>query len=77
MIDNLTGDQRFFMGYAQAWRSKLRDAEVMRRLAIDTHSPPEFRCNGVLRNIPEFYSTFGVKEGDKMWLAPERRVRIW
>jgi putative endopeptidase len=77
IIDALTGDQRFFLGYAQAWRSKARDAEAARRLAIDTHSPPEFRCNGVMRNIPEFYAAFGVKEDDKMWIAPERRVRIW
>jgi putative endopeptidase len=77
VIDGLTGDQRFFIGYAQAWRTKARDAEVARRLAIDTHSPPEFRCNGVLRNLPEFYAAFGVKEGDKLWLPPDRRVRIW
>jgi putative endopeptidase len=77
IIDGLTGDQRFFLGYAQAWRSKARDADVARRLAIDSHSPPEFRCNGVVRNIPEFYAAFGLKEGDKLWLAPERRVRIW
>jgi putative endopeptidase len=77
VIDSLTGDQRFFVGWGQAWRSKYRDAEVARRLATDPHSPPEFRCNGVLRNLPEFYAAFGVKEGDKLWLAPERRVRIW
>ena len=77
VIDGLTGDQRFFIGYAQAWRSKARDAEVARELAIDPHSPPEFRCNGVVRNLPEFYAAFGVKEGDKLWLPPDRRVRIW
>ena len=77
VIDGLTGDQRFFIGWGQAWRSKYRDAELARRLATDPHSPPEFRCNGVLRNLPEFYAAFGVKEGDKLWLAPERRVRIW
>jgi putative endopeptidase len=77
VIDGLTGDQRFFIGYAQAWRTKARDAEVARRLATDPHSPPEFRCNGVVRNLPEFYAAFGVKEGDKLWLPPERRVRIW
>ncbi len=77
VIDGLTGDQRFFIGWALAWRSKGRDAEMARRIATDPHSPAEFRCNGVLRNIPEFYSAFGVKEGDKLWLAPEHRVRIW
>jgi putative endopeptidase len=77
LIDNLTGDQRFFIGWAQAWRSKARDAHLARTLATDPHSPPEFRCNGVLRNLPEFYAAFGLKEGDKLWLPPERRVRIW
>jgi putative endopeptidase len=77
VIDGLAGDQRFFIGWGQAWRSKYRDAELARRLATDSHSPPEFRCNGVLRNLPEFYAAFGVKDGDKLWLAPERRVRIW
>jgi putative endopeptidase len=77
VIDDLTGDQRFFLGWAQVWRTKYRDAELARRLATDSHSPAEFRCNGVLRNLPEFYSAFGVKEGDKLWLPLERRVRIW
>jgi putative endopeptidase len=77
VIDGLTGDQRFFIGWGQAWRSKARDAEVARRLATDPHSPAEFRCNGVLRNMPEFYEAFGVKDGDRLWLPAERRVRIW
>jgi putative endopeptidase len=77
VIDGRTGDQRFFIGWAQAWRSKIRDAELMRRLAVDSHSPAEFRCNGVVRNLPEFYAAFGVKEGDKLWLPADRRVRIW
>jgi putative endopeptidase len=77
VIDGLTGDQRFFLGWAQAWQSKARDAFLARQLATNPHSPPEFRCNGVLRNLPEFYAAFGVKEGDKLWLSPERRVRIW
>ena len=76
-IDGLTGDQRFFIGWAQVWRIKYRDAELKRRLTIDPHSPGEFRCNGVVRNLPEFYSAFGVKEGDKLYLAPDQRVRIW
>jgi putative endopeptidase len=77
VIDGLTGDQRFFLGWAQVWRTKYRDAELSRRLATDPHSPAEFRCNGVLRNLPEFYSAFGVKEGDRLWLPADRRVRIW
>ena len=76
-IGGLTGDQRFFIGWAQIWRSKYRDAELKRRLAVDPHSPTEYRCNGVIRNLPEFYEAFGVKEGDKLWLPPDRRVRIW
>jgi putative endopeptidase len=77
VIDGLTGDQRFFIGWAQAWRSKARDAYMAQMLATNPHSPPEFRCNGVVRNLPEFYAAFGVKAGDHLWLAPERRVRIW
>jgi putative endopeptidase len=76
-LDGRTGDQRFFIGWAQCWRAKYRDAELMRRLATDPHSPAEFRCNGVVRNLPEFYAAFGVKEGDQLWLSPDRRVRIW
>ncbi|RUL88688.1 M13 family metallopeptidase [Tautonia sociabilis] len=77
VIDGLTGDQRFFMGWAQVWRTKYRDAELSRRLATDPHSPAEFRCNGVLRNMPEFHEAFGVKEGDALYLPPEERVKIW
>ncbi|WP_337176895.1 M13 family metallopeptidase [Paludisphaera sp.] len=77
VIDGLTGDQRFFLGWAQAWRTKFRDAELARRLTTDPHSPAEFRCNGVVRNMPEFHEAFDVKEGDGLWLAPEDRVRIW
>jgi putative endopeptidase len=77
VLDGWTGDQRFFIGWARVWRSKYRHAELMRRLAIDSHSPTEFRCNGVVRNLPEFYAAFGVREGDKLWLPPDRRVRIW
>ncbi|MEW4570717.1 M13 family metallopeptidase [Tautonia sp. JC769] len=77
VIDGLTGDQRFFMGWAQVWRTKYRDAELTRRLATDPHSPAEFRCNGVIRNMPEFYDAFGVKEGDDLYLPPEERVKIW
>ena len=77
VLDGLTGDQRFFTGWAQVWRAKYRPAELTRRLAVDPHSPAEFRCNGVIRNIPEFYQAFGVQEGDKLWLAPDKRVQIW
>jgi putative endopeptidase len=76
-IDGLTGPQRLFIGWAQVWRSKYRDAAMSRQLATNPHSPPEFRCNGVIRNLTEFYQAFGVKEGDKLWLPPKSRVRIW
>ena len=77
VLDGLTGEQRFFVGWAQVWRAKYRDAEIMRRLAVDPHSPAEFRCNGVVRNLSEFHEAFDVKEGDKLWLPPAQRVRIW
>ena len=75
--DGLSGHQRFFWSWAQAWRTKARDEEVVRLLAIDPHSPPEFRCNAVVRNIDGFHDAFATAEGDDLWLAPEDRVRIW
>lgn len=77
VIDGMTGEQRVFYGWAQVWRTKSRDAEAIRRLAIDPHSPPEFRCNGVIRNMDAFYDAFEVAEDDALYLAPEHRVRIW
>jgi putative endopeptidase len=77
VIDGLTGPQRLFIGWAQVWRAKYRDAAMSRQLATNPHSPPEFRCNGVVRNLTEFYDAFGVKEGDKLWLPENQRVRIW
>ncbi|MCW2564147.1 MAG: endothelin-converting enzyme, partial [Mycobacterium sp.] len=77
VIDGLTGVQRVFYGWAQVWRTKSRDAEAIRRLAIDPHSPPEFRCNGVVRNMDAFYDAFDVSESDELYLDPQRRVRIW
>ena len=77
VIDGLTGDQRFFLSYAHSWRNKNRPEEVRRRIAIDPHSPDEFRCNQIVRNVQEFYDAFGVSEADELWLAPQERVRIW
>jgi putative endopeptidase len=77
VVNGLTGPQRFFLSWAHAWSTKTREAEVIRRLALDPHSPPEFRCNAVARNIDEFHAAFEVTEDDKMWLALEDRVRIW
>jgi putative endopeptidase len=77
VVDGLTGVQRVFYGWAQVWRTKSRDAEAIRRLAIDPHSPPEFRCNGAIRNIDFFYDAFEVTADDELYLDPQRRVRIW
>jgi putative endopeptidase len=77
VIDGLTGVQRVFFGWAQVWRTKSRDAEAIRRLAIDPHSPPEFRCNGVIRNLDAYYEAFEVSESDGLYLEPQHRVRIW
>jgi putative endopeptidase len=77
VIDGMTGAQRFFLSWAQAWQMKARDAEVIRLLSIDPHSPNEFRCNQIVSNIDEFYTAFGVTEGDDLWLEPEKRVSIW
>lgn len=77
VIDGLTGVQRVLFGWAQVWRTKSRDAEAIRRLAVDPHSPPEFRCNGVIRNIDAFYDAFAVAADDALYLEPAARVRIW
>jgi predicted metalloendopeptidase len=77
VIDGLTGVQRVFYGWAQVWRTKSRTAEAIRRLATDPHSPPEFRCNGVIRNMDAFYEAFDVNDGDELYLDPQQRVRIW
>ena len=77
VVDGLSGAERFFLSWAQAWQQKGRDEEVIRLLAIDPHSPNEFRCNQIVRNIDAFYDTFGVTDGDALWLAPEQRVTIW
>ncbi len=77
VIDGLTGDQRFFMGYAQIWRSKIVEKSMRNRVATDPHSPGEFRALGSLSNMNEFYQAFDIKEGDAMYIAPEKRVKIW
>jgi len=77
VIDGLTGVQRVLLGWAQVWQAKGRDEEIVRRLAMDPHSPNEFRCNGVVRNVDEFYEAFDVRPGDALYLPPQERVRIW
>ncbi|MBB1051676.1 peptidase M13 [Dietzia sp. CW19] len=76
-IDGMTGIQRLITSWAIVWRTKTRAEEAARRLAVDPHSPPEFRCNQVVRNLDDFHAAFGVTEGDGLWLAPEERVSIW
>ncbi len=76
-IDGLTAKQRLFLAWAQAWRTKGRDEIVLQRLATDPHSPPEFRCNQIVRNIDAFYEAFEVSENDKLWLSKSERVSIW
>ncbi len=77
VIDGLTGLQRVFYGWAQVWRTKARTEEAIRRLAVDPHSPPEFRCNAVIRNIDSFYEAFDVTPADALYLDPAERVTIW
>ncbi|WP_153914219.1 M13 family metallopeptidase [Shewanella sp. TC10] len=77
VIDGLTGDQRFFMGFTQIWRVKMKEEALRNRVATDPHSPGHFRALGALSNMPEFYTTYDVKEGDKMYIEPAKRVKIW
>jgi len=76
VIDGLTGDQRFFLGFAQVWRGKTRDAALLSQLTVDPHSPESFRALEV-RNFDPWYAAFDVKPGDKLYLKPDDRVRIW
>ncbi len=76
-IDGLSGIQRLLLSWAQVWQQKGREAETLRLLTIDPHSPNEFRCNQIVRNIDAFYDAFGVTEADALWLAPGERVTIW
>jgi len=77
VIDGLTGDQRFFLSWAQVWQRKYREDALIQRLTSDPHSPSEFRVNGVVRNFDEWYEAFDVQPEDALYLAPEDRVRIW
>ena len=77
VINGLTGDQRFYMGWGQVWRTKMREPAQIAQIKTDPHSPGQYRANGTLKNQPGFYEAFGVKEGDKMYLAPKDRVIIW
>ena len=77
VLDGLSGEQRVFLGWAQAWRGKVRDDAVRRQVVSDPHSPRQFRVNGVVRNIDAWYALFGVKPEEKLYVAPEDRVHIW
>jgi putative endopeptidase len=77
VIDGLTGEQRVFLGWAQAWRGKQRDDAVRRQVVSDPHSPRQYRVNGVMRNIDPWYDAFKVKPDEKLFLEPKDRVRIW
>ncbi len=76
-IDGLDANHRFYLGWGQIWRAKEREDSLRQQVMTNPHSPEMYRANGSLRNVPEFYQTFEVKEGDKMWLEPEKRTKIW
>ncbi|MCU0683669.1 MAG: M13 family metallopeptidase [Polyangiaceae bacterium] len=77
VLDGFTGDQRFFLGWAQVWRSLSREPALRNQLLTDPHSPAMFRVNGVVRNLDAWYTAFDVKPGDALYLAPEKRIKIW
>lgn len=77
VLDGMTGDQRFFMAWAQVWRAKAREDALRQQLLTDPHSPPQYRINGVVRNIDAWYDAFNVTADDELYLPPEERVRIW
>jgi len=77
VVDGMTGDQRFFHGWAQVWRTLFREQRLRNQIMTGPHSPAEFRVNGVVRNLDAWYEAFGVQPGDKLYLPPEQRVRIW
>ena len=77
LLDGFSGEQRVFLGWAQAWRVKRRDELAERLLRVAPHAPPKFRVNGVVRNIDAFYRAFEVGPDDSLYLPPKERVRIW
>jgi endothelin-converting enzyme/putative endopeptidase len=77
VLDGFTGEQRFFIGWAQVWRRKYREEEMRKRIKTDPHSPSAYRCNGIVSNLDGFYEAFGIGSEDPMYIAPEKRVRIW
>jgi endothelin-converting enzyme/putative endopeptidase len=76
-FDGFSGEQRFFIGWAQVWRRKYREEEMRKRIKTDPHSPSAYRCNGIVSNLDGFYDAFGVKPNDPMFIPSDQRVRIW
>jgi putative endopeptidase len=76
-LDGYTPEQRLFLSWASIWQAKVRTEMVLQRLATDPHSPPEFRCNQIVRNLSEFYAAFNVGKSDALWLDEKQRVKIW
>jgi putative endopeptidase len=77
VMDDFTGDQRFFLAFGQIWRSKYRDALLRQLILSNPHSPPHFRVDGATRNLDDWYAAFNVKPGDKYYLPPDQRVKLW
>ena len=77
VIDGYTGDQRFFLAYAQSWQGKAREGALRAQLLSNPHSPEAYRVNGIVRNFDPWYAAFGVKPGDKLYLPPAERVHVW
>ena len=77
VIDGFTGDQRFFIAYAQAWQGKRREGATRQQLLSDPHSPEKYRVNGIVRNFDPWYKAFNIQPGDKLYLPPEERVHVW
>ncbi|MEI6590952.1 MAG: M13-type metalloendopeptidase, partial [Actinomycetes bacterium] len=77
VVDGLTADQRFFASWAEGWRTMIREELAIQYLAIDPHSPAEFRCNQVVRNLDSFHEAFQTTASDSLWLEPAKRVNIW
>ncbi len=77
VLDGFTGEQRVLLGWGQVWLNKDREAALRSQVASDSHSPSKFRINGTIRNVPEFYDAFNVKPGDSLYIAPEKRIKIW
>jgi predicted metalloendopeptidase len=77
VIDSFTGIQRFFLGFGQIWRTIMREEALRNQVMTGPHSPGEYRANGTVRNMDEWYAAFSVVEGAKLYLPPDQRVRIW